>query len=172
VNGRFCSQLFLFRIACIVHWRAGVVWHIRDMRYAAVNGSRGDCCKVLLIDLQLTRIFSRVNMQIAEARENSLPIKIKIAIARFRPHMLNQPGLRVDLDCALKFAIMVGNSAFNAQPRSFLPVRWSSLIAALIILYSKPRRLAHACGSASQSRTVAAPDSSIILRSSALSSTA
>ena len=85
------------------------------MRHPAMDGRGGDGRIVLLINLQLARIFPRVNMQIAKAGENNLAVKIKIAFTYSRSYLLDQAGLRVDFYRALKLAIMIGNPSLNAQ---------------------------------------------------------
>jgi hypothetical protein len=85
------------------------------MRHPAMDGRGGYGRKILLINLRLARIFPRVNMQIAEAGENNLPAKIKIAFTRSWPYLLNQTRLSVDFNCALELAIMIGDPPLNAQ---------------------------------------------------------
>jgi hypothetical protein len=54
-------------------------------------------------------------MQIAKAGENNLTTKIKIAIPRCWPHLLNQPSLGIDFYRALKLTIMICDPSLNAQ---------------------------------------------------------
>jgi hypothetical protein len=54
-------------------------------------------------------------MQIPKPRKNNLSAKIKIAPARRRPHMFNQPRLRIDLDRALKLAVVIRNPTLKTQ---------------------------------------------------------
>jgi hypothetical protein len=56
-----------------------------------------------------------MDVNIAEAGKDQRIAKLKVALARLRSHMRNQPSRCVDLDCAIEHTIMVRNPTLKTQ---------------------------------------------------------